>query len=43
LEQPNPNPEQVKEIEFKLTALNEHMQKLKVQHKIDYNDKTWGN
>ena len=43
LEQPNPNPEQVKEVEFKLTALNEHMQKLKAEHKIDYTDKIWSN
>lgn len=39
----NPDPEQVKEIEFKLNELDKHIQKLKTEHKIDYNDKIWGN
>ena len=42
-DQQNPDPEQVKEIEFKLNELDKHIRKLKTEHGVNYNDKIWGN
>ena len=43
LEQAFPNPEQVKEIEFKLNELEKHIRQLKTEHPIDYTDRIWSN
>jgi len=43
LDQPDPNQEQIKEIEVKIDELSKHIRKLRTEHGISYNDKVWGN
>ncbi|MDR2804202.1 MAG: tetratricopeptide repeat protein [Dysgonamonadaceae bacterium] len=43
LEQTSLDPEEVREIEFKLDELNKHIRALKAEHEINYTDKIWNN
>ena len=40
-EQAEPDPEKVKEIQFKISELEKHIRKLKAEYGVDYTDKIW--
>ena len=42
-EKPEADPKELKEVATKLEALNQHIQQLKTEHKIDYTNKIWTN